>query len=173
MSEESNKEGQEEPHLAEPDNSGTTPTQLKGELSNELMRLPDEKTEEGLPRGLVSALELERLPTKVLNVFGAWVAKELETRQTRADKLQDDLTQEKIDHARTDQTLKSGLTQSGAQLFSATLGGTLLGIGLGAFDFGTGYGRVSLSVIGLAMILFGCLPTALARWRSRGKSKSS
>jgi hypothetical protein len=72
MSEESNTKGQEDLRLEEPDKTGSIPTQLKGELSSALTCLPSEKTKEGLPEGLVSALELGRRPTNVLNAVYTW-----------------------------------------------------------------------------------------------------
>ncbi len=159
--------------LPEPEKTGTQGVQKQPESGRELVPME--------PPGSIGGL---REPT-VEEMFGTVVVRHQQTRelfglvarqfdrrldeaQARADKFQQELENEKVEHARTDTLLKAGFLQSSAQIALTTIGGVLLAYGLTELKPDDYLVGLASCLLGAGMIFAGAFPTVYQWWRRRG-----
>jgi hypothetical protein len=112
-----------------------------------------------------------RLGRQVGPVAGA-IFRDIDRRLRRADELQEDLTAEKVAHARTDERLRSGQLQSSAHAFLTALGGAFLGFALPELKKDPSWFDGLIALIGVAMLVVGCWPIVSARSIRKPKEKA-
>lgn len=155
----------------EPEQTQAQGVQEKGPSVPEVLPVePKEGT--GLRHSTVEnmmlALGLRHNQTKeIMQLVGRGVDHELRNKDSRIDRLQDQLTDEMVKNARFDERLRTGQMSSGSQLFSASVGGTILGYGLTNLNSETWDLGAIACLIGVGMVFFGCLPTISARWTKK------
>lgn len=108
---------------------------------------------------LHAVLRLGRQVGPVLRV----VFRDADRRLRRGDRLQEELTDERVAHARTDERLRQGQMQAGTQAFLTALGGTILGFGLAELRAHPSWFDGVTAAVGLVMIAVGTWPILSAR----------
>lgn len=155
----------------EPEQTGTKDTQVRGEIIS-IPNLQRDEQSGGLQQAamepVLAAAQLRASQRDILQIVARGVDHELGLRQEQIEKLQVDNVRLQVDNARADERLRSGQLQSGGQLLMASLGGTLLGYGIGRVEAGATAFGIIVSFIGIIMLAYGCWPVISIRWWHRG-----
>jgi hypothetical protein len=156
------------PNPAEP---GTTGEQRAAEPHPEIIPA-DRSAAVGLQGALLEELH-GALPVgvnirRVLGIIGRESDRRLRECMERVQRLLDELSNERVAHARTDERLQTLKGQSGSQTLLLAVGGAGLGWAVGKFLEGQpSWPATAAGVVSLAFVLFGAWPVIRAR-RGRG-----
>jgi F0F1-type ATP synthase assembly protein I len=153
-------------HLPEPDEVHPREGQRAGGPGDALVPQEIIETEGGIGLQPGTLMDDLRAVVRLGRQAGPWagaIFRDIGRRLNRVERLQEELTQEKVDHARTDERLRQHQMQSGAQAMLTALGGTFLGLALGELRTEASWFYVVIALIGLAMIAVGCWPILSAR----------
>jgi len=124
--------------------------------------IPAKRIGEGLRPTMIEEVAdaiAETLPARaVFGALGREANRRLDAAQGRGDRLQEELMREKVAHARTDERLRTGQMQSGAQLLLQIVGSVALGYGLARLETAATWAALAWCVSGLIIAVFGCWP---------------
>lgn len=153
-----------------PERTGTTETQALGEiisLPSDIQQAQAGGLQQVTIESVIDATRLRSTERDIVKIVARGVVQEMATKQEKLDKLHEENTQLRVKEARADERLRSGQLQSGGQLLMTSIGGSLLGYGIGKIESGPVAAGAIFSLIGLAMIVYGSWPVVSARWWHR------